>query len=53
MNTCPLDFLDSSFELVNGHLTNFLQVAAWLQLMQKFGRITRPGGIIRLIESAG
>jgi SAM-dependent methyltransferase len=47
----PLDFPDGSFDLINARFINFLPAAAWLQLMQEFGRITRPGGVIRLTES--
>jgi ubiquinone/menaquinone biosynthesis C-methylase UbiE len=46
-----LKFPDGSFDLVNARFINFLPAAAWPQLMQKFGRITRSGGIIRLTES--
>jgi ubiquinone/menaquinone biosynthesis C-methylase UbiE len=47
----PLDFPDSSFDLVNARFINFLPAAAWPQLVQEFRRITRPGGFIRLTES--
>lgn len=47
----PLDFPDGSFDLVNARFINFLPAAAWSPLMQEFGRITRPGGVIRLTES--
>jgi ubiquinone/menaquinone biosynthesis C-methylase UbiE len=47
----PLDFPDSSFDLVNARFINFLPAAAWPKLLQEFGRIARPGGIIRLTES--
>ena len=47
----PLDFPDSSFDLVNVRFINFLPAAAWPQLVQEFRRITRPGGFIRLTES--
>jgi ubiquinone/menaquinone biosynthesis C-methylase UbiE len=47
----PLDFPDSSFDLVNARFINFLPAAAWPKLMQEFRRITRPGGVIRLTES--
>src|SRR5215469_15474472 len=46
----PLDFADSSFDLVNVRFINF-PAAAWPKLMQELRRITRPGGIIRLTES--
>ena len=47
----PLDFPDSSFDLVNARFINFLPAAAWTRLLQEFRRIARPGGIIRLTES--
>jgi ubiquinone/menaquinone biosynthesis C-methylase UbiE len=47
----PLDFPDSSFDLVNVRFINFLPAASWPQLVQELARITRPGGFIRLTES--
>src|SRR6266851_3032904 len=47
----PLEFPDRSFDLVNARFINFLPAAAWPKLMHELGRITRPGGIIRLTES--
>ncbi|HLH62604.1 MAG TPA: class I SAM-dependent methyltransferase [Ktedonobacteraceae bacterium] len=47
----PLDFADESFDLVNSRFINFLPTTAWPRVMQEFGRITRPGGTIRLTES--
>lgn len=47
----PLEFAEHSFDLVNARFINFLPAAAWPPLMQEFGRITRPGGLIRLTES--
>jgi ubiquinone/menaquinone biosynthesis C-methylase UbiE len=47
----PLNFPDGSFDLVNARFINFLPAAAWPGLMREFGRITRPGGVIRLTES--
>jgi len=49
--TKRLDFPDGSFDLVNARFINFLPAAAWPELMREFGRITRPGGVIRLTES--
>src|ERR1700680_5073373 len=40
----PLNFPNSSFDLVNARFINFLPAAAWPGLMHEFGRITRPGG---------
>jgi ubiquinone/menaquinone biosynthesis C-methylase UbiE len=48
--TGPLDFPDQSFDMVTARFISFLPRSAWLQLMQECKRITRPGGIIRLIE---
>ena len=47
----PLNFPNGSFDLVNARFINFLPAAAWPELMHEFGRITRPGGTIRLTES--
>ncbi len=47
----PLDFPDNSFDLVNVRFINFLPAAAWPQLTQELGRVTRRGGVIRLTES--
>jgi len=47
----PLSFPDNSFDLVNARFLNFLPAAAWSPLMQEVGRVTRPGGTIRLTES--
>jgi len=47
----PLDFPDSSFDLVNARFINFLPAGAWSRLLQEFRRIARPDGIIRLTES--
>jgi ubiquinone/menaquinone biosynthesis C-methylase UbiE len=46
-----LDFPTASFDLVNARFINFLPAAAWPPLMHELGRITRPGGLIRLTES--
>jgi ubiquinone/menaquinone biosynthesis C-methylase UbiE len=46
-----LDFPDAFFDLVNARFINFLSASAWPALVQEFGRITRPGGTIRLTES--
>lgn len=47
----PLDFPDSSFDLVNARFINFLPATAWPKLLEEFRRITREGGYIRLTES--
>jgi len=47
----PLNFPNGSFDLVNARFINFLPAAAWPELMHEVGRITRPGGTIRLTES--
>jgi SAM-dependent methyltransferase len=47
----PLDFPDSSFDLVNVRFVNFLPAATWPQFVRELARITRPEGFIRLTES--
>lgn len=47
----PLEFLDSSFDLVNARfISGFMPPALWPVLLQECWRILRPGGIIRLTE---
>lgn len=47
----PLDFPDSSFDLVNARsIFGFMPTTAWPRLMQECIRIVRPGGVIRLTE---
>lgn len=47
----PLDFPDSSFDLVNARLLfSFLSPGVWPKLVQEYYRVTRPGGVARLIE---
>ncbi len=47
-----LDFTDHYFNLVNErHGASYLRTWDWPKLLQEFGRVTRPGGIIRLTES--
>jgi len=47
----PLDFPDHSFDLVNANfIQSFMPPAAWPTALQEFVRVTRPGGIIRLLE---
>ncbi|QBD78936.1 class I SAM-dependent methyltransferase [Ktedonosporobacter rubrisoli] len=46
-----LDFPNHTFDLVNARFLNFLPAQSWTRLMHELGRITRPGGIIRLTES--
>jgi ubiquinone/menaquinone biosynthesis C-methylase UbiE len=47
----PLKFPDASFDLVNIHLAStFVTLSAWPKLLQELVRVTRPGGIIRLME---
>jgi ubiquinone/menaquinone biosynthesis C-methylase UbiE len=49
--TKPLDFPDSSFDLVNGRIfSGFLATQQWPALLQECYRITRPGGPLRLTE---
>lgn len=48
--TQPLAFDDASFDLVNGrHIISFLRGDQWPALLQECWRITRPGGMIRLV----
>ncbi|HLI09229.1 MAG TPA: methyltransferase domain-containing protein [Ktedonobacteraceae bacterium] len=49
--TQPLDFPDSSFDLVNARTLAFLPPSLWPKLMQEYFRLLRPGGVIRLTES--
>lgn len=47
----PLDFPDSSFDLINARfITGLMSRTLWPKLVQECMRITRPGGIIRLTE---
>ncbi len=46
-----LDFLNNTFDFVNARFITILPEAFWHHLMQEVGRITRPGGIIRLVET--
>ncbi len=46
-----LDFQTSSFDLVNQRLgLSWLRTWDWQKLLLQYGRVTRPGGIIRLTE---
>ncbi len=48
----PLDFPDSSFDLVNARfIASFVPRLAWPALLQECQRITRPGGILCLTEA--
>ncbi len=47
----PLDFPNSSFDLVNVRFVNFLPAATWPQFVHELARITHSGGFIRLTES--
>lgn len=47
----PLDFPDSSFDMVNARLIfSFMTPSTWPVLLQECFRILRPGGVIRLTE---
>jgi ubiquinone/menaquinone biosynthesis C-methylase UbiE len=49
--TNPLDFPDSSFDLVNGRLMNaFLTTEKWPGVLREASRILRPGGRIFLMD---
>src|SRR5436305_2544012 len=50
--TQPLNFPDSTFDLVNGRiLVGFLFKHHWPKLLAECARITRPGGMLRLTEA--
>jgi len=47
----PLDFPDSTFDLINGKfLLEFMTKDGWLSLMQECYRLLRPGGVLRMVE---
>ena len=49
----PLDFPDASFDLVNLRLgVSFIRTWDWPAVLGEFTRVTRPGGIVRLIDTA-
>lgn len=46
-----LEFPDQSFDLVNQRFAqSFLRTWDWPSVLQEFRRVTRPGGVIRLVE---
>jgi ubiquinone/menaquinone biosynthesis C-methylase UbiE len=47
----PWDFPDQSFDFVTSRFITFLPAQVWRHLAQEIGRITRPGGYIRLTET--
>ena len=47
----PENVAETARLLGQDHYINFLPAAAWPELMHEVGRITQPGGIIRLTES--
>ncbi len=48
----PLDLPAETFDLVNTrYIVGLLQADAWPNVLQEFVRVTRPGGIIRLVEN--
>ncbi len=47
----PLEYLDGSFDLVNGRYLVTIPAVAWPSMMQELYRITKPGGVIRVTES--
>jgi SAM-dependent methyltransferase len=48
----PLDFPDSSFDLINARfISSFMRQEAWPGLFREILRVLRPGGILRLTES--
>jgi ubiquinone/menaquinone biosynthesis C-methylase UbiE len=47
----PLDFRDSSFDMVNARfVSGFMPPVVWSRFMQECLRIMRPGGVVRLTE---
>lgn len=47
-----LDFPASTFDLVNQRLgLSFVRTWNWLDLLNEFARVARPGGVIRLTEA--
>ncbi len=47
-----LEFPQGSFDLVNERLgSSYLRTWDWPKLLQEFGRVARPGGVIRVTES--
>jgi ubiquinone/menaquinone biosynthesis C-methylase UbiE len=46
-----LDFADGSFDLTNARFITFLPAEGWHNLAKEMGRVTRPGGYIRLTET--
>ena len=48
----PLMFPDEAFDVVNARLiASFMPAAAWPKLLQECVRLTRPEGIVRLVEA--
>jgi ubiquinone/menaquinone biosynthesis C-methylase UbiE len=49
--TQPLDFEDSSFDLINGRfLLSFMKREQWPLLLAECHRLLRPGGVVRITE---
>ncbi len=49
--TRPLDFSDTTFDLITGHfLLTFLEEADWPLVLKECVRLLKPGGAIRLTE---
>ncbi|MFL5658582.1 MAG: class I SAM-dependent methyltransferase [Ktedonobacteraceae bacterium] len=49
--TRPLDFPDTSFDLINARLLQgFMRKERWPKLLQECKRLLRPGGILRITE---
>lgn len=46
-----LEFPDNSFDLVNQRLgVSYLRTWEWSKLLDEYGRVIRPGGVIRITE---
>jgi ubiquinone/menaquinone biosynthesis C-methylase UbiE len=49
----PLEFPSACFDLVNQRLgVSFLRTWDWLKLLTELLRVTRPGGVVRVVDSA-
>ncbi len=47
----PLQFPEHFFDLVSSRFIGFIPIKAWTTYLHECLRITKPGGIIRLVES--
>jgi ubiquinone/menaquinone biosynthesis C-methylase UbiE len=50
----PLTYEDASFDLVNARfMSPILRAGEWATVVREMVRVTRPGGIVRLIDTDG